>query len=70
MCFIKYTMKESSILQGTYFILVECMPAKYKKVLIFHFNCGARMNTFCPTDCCVYVQFNRQCCETHSVVLV
>jgi len=28
------------------------------------------MNTFCHTLCCIYVQLNRQCCETHGIVII
>jgi len=40
------------MLWGTYFILVEPMPGKYRNVFIFNFNCSVWMNTFCHTVCC------------------
>jgi len=33
MCFINCTLRESIVLQGTYFILVYSMPGKYTKLL-------------------------------------
>jgi len=33
-CFINCTLRESSILQGTYFILVESIPGKYRKAFV------------------------------------
>jgi len=37
MCFINCTLRESSILQGTYFILGKSMPGKCRKVGWTHF---------------------------------
>jgi len=54
-CFINYILRESSILQGTYFILVESMQAKYKEGFVCNFNYGVWMNTFYPTVCCIYL---------------
>jgi len=28
------------------------------------------VNTFCHTVCCMYVQLNRQCCESHGTVKI
>jgi len=44
---------ESSILQGTYVILVEYMPGKYRKTFVFNFTYGVWMNTFCHTVFCM-----------------
>jgi len=58
------------MLQGTYFMLVESMPAKYRKIFVFNFDYSVWMNTFCHTChtvCCPYVQLNAQCCETHGI---
>jgi len=40
MWFINYTLKESSwhILQGTYFVLGESMPGKFRKGFVLNFN--------------------------------
>jgi len=35
------------MLQGIYFISVESMPGKYRKVFVFNFNYSVWMNTFC-----------------------
>jgi len=32
--------REPGILQGTYFLLVEAMPGKYRKTFVFNFNCS------------------------------
>jgi len=34
MCFIDWTLRWSSILQGTYFVLVEPMPDKHTKAFV------------------------------------
>ena len=75
MCFINCTLKESRVLQGTYVILVESMPGKYRKVCVFNFNYSVRMNTFCYTvcftlQCCIYVQLNEQFYENHGIVII
>jgi len=54
MWFINCTLRESSILQGTYFMLVESMPGKHRKGFVFNFNCSVCINTFCHTVCCIY----------------
>jgi len=56
-------------LQGTYFILAESMPCNYGKI-VFLILTSVWMNTFCHTVCCMYVQLNRQCCETHGMVII
>jgi len=48
------------MLQGTYFILVESMPGKYRKGFVFKFDYSVRMNTYCHTIFCVFVKLNRQ----------
>jgi len=35
MRFISFSLRYSSMLQGTYFILVESMPDKYRKAFVF-----------------------------------
>jgi len=45
------------MLQGTYFILVESMPGKFRKYFVFNFNYSVWMNTFCHNVCCIYVQW-------------
>jgi len=52
MRFINYTLSQSRVLQGIYFILVESCQAS-RKDLFFHFKCSVRMNTFCHTVCCI-----------------
>jgi len=32
--FFDHTLRESSVLQGTYFMVVESMPGKYRKVYL------------------------------------
>jgi len=51
--FICFTMRESSILQGTYFMLVESMPGNHRKAFVSNFNYSVWMNTFCQTICCM-----------------
>jgi len=74
MCLINCTLRKSSILQGTYFILVESMPSKYRKAFVSNFNHIVWMNSFCHSICCMlhiqYVQLNRLCCETHGIVII
>jgi len=50
------------MLQGTYFILVESMPGKYRKTSVFH--CSVWVNTFCRTVCCILAM----CSWTDNVV--
>jgi len=46
--------REQSMLWGTYFILVESMPGKYRKAFVFNFNCSVWwMDTFCHTVFCL-----------------
>jgi len=55
-----------------YFILVDSMPGKDKK-LLFSILPAVFGWTYFATQfvaCCIYVQFNRQCCETHSTVII
>ena len=57
---------------GTHFLLVKSMPgnARTEKLLFFNFNSSVWMNTFCHTVCCINAQLNRQCCETHGIVII
>jgi len=58
--------------QGTYFLLVESMPGKYRTVFVIYFNYSFRMITFCYTIFCMLhiCEVNRQCCETHGIVII
>jgi len=58
------------MLQGTYFIFVESMPCKYRKALVFIYNYSIYMNIFCHTVGCIYVQWNRLCCDTQGIVII
>jgi len=64
MHFINCTLRESSILQRTYLILVESMPGKYRKGFIFNFNYSVWTNTFCHAVCyCMYI------CSVEQIML-
>jgi len=65
MCFINCTLRESSIVHGTNFILEGSVLDKYKKAFVFHFKCSVWMNTVC----CICVQLNRQC-ENHDIFTI
>jgi len=52
-CFINCTQWESSIPLGTYFILAESMPHKYRKSCVINVNYAVWMNTVCHTACCM-----------------
>jgi len=53
MCFIIWTPGKSSALRGTYFILVESMPGKYRKSFVFNFKYSSWMITVCHTVFCM-----------------
>jgi len=44
--FIICTLRESRMLQRTYFGLEESMPCKYKKTVVFNLSYNGGMNTF------------------------
>jgi len=54
MFFINCTLRESSMLHGIYFILVESMPGEHRKAFVFNFDRTVWMNTFCHTVCCMW----------------
>ena len=60
LCFVNCTLRALSMLQNTYFILVESMLSNYRIAFVFYFNYSVWMNTFCHL-LHVYVQLDRQC---------
>jgi len=59
------------MLQGIYFISVESMPGKYRKVFVFNFNYSVWMNTFCHRVSRMLYIFavEQTMCETHDIVI-
>jgi len=53
-CFINYTLQKSSMLQGTYFILVKFMLGKYRKAVFFILSTVFGWTHFAKV-CCMYV---------------
>jgi len=71
MCFINCTqIIEYDAGHPLYFMLVEPMPCKYKKALVFNSKCSVWMNAFRHTIWCIYAQLNRQRCETHGIAII
>jgi len=58
------------MLQGTYSLFIESMPGKCRKPFVCNFHYSVWMSTVCHTICCTYVKLNRQCCETHGIVII
>jgi len=46
------------------------MPVRCRKAFVFIFDCIVWMNTFCQAVCCMYVQLNKQCCNTRVIVAI